>query len=449
MKITSSLGILLLIIIMGCDSKEPQIPELICSQPDFVVNQSVTDIRTVSSATAKQYLYDDVIQAYVVSSDESGNFFKTISLQTLPSERESVQGFSVGVDATNTYIDYRVGNKVYLKLQNQFTDIYFGGLRIGSLYVNSYGAASVGRISQNDIKKVLNASCTTVSEENLIRKFTLEKVANDANLNTLVEVDDVQFEDVAVGRHFYEELNDVGGATNWYLLDKTGNHLIFRTSSYADFATSIVPEGSGKVRGVLTKFGSDYQLLARSEQDIQITEGRSVSFFTEDFQTVENNITLKLPGWANIAQTGTKFWKGIVKSGNGCTEFNIASTKNVLNAAWLITPKIDMDTHDNEVLTFRTAQHHLDVDSPLNSLEVFVSTNFDGLNVAKATWIPLKVTLPTQATPWYQFVGSGSIDLSAYQGKINIAFKYNGSGKDLALDGTFQLDDVQIFGNKL
>jgi hypothetical protein len=53
---------------------------------------------------------------------------------------------------------------------------------------------------------------------------------------------------------------------------------------------------------------------------------------------------------------------------------------------------------------------------PLNSLEVFVSSNFDGLNVTKATWIPL-VILPKQATPWYQFVGSGGVDLSSYKGK--------------------------------
>jgi hypothetical protein len=44
------------------------------------------------------------------------------------------------------------------------------------------------------------------------------------------------------------------------LIDKFGNQ-IFRTSSYANFAQKMVPAG-GKVRGVLTKFGSDYQLLA-------------------------------------------------------------------------------------------------------------------------------------------------------------------------------------------
>jgi hypothetical protein len=56
------------------------------------------------------------------------------------------------------------------------------------------------------------------------------------------------------------------------------------------------------------------------------------------------------------------------------------------------------------------------VDSPLTP-EVFVSTNFDGLNVTKATWTPLKVILPKQATPWYQFVGSGGVDLSSYTEK--------------------------------
>jgi hypothetical protein len=38
-------------------------------------------------------------------------------------------------------------------------------------------------------------------------------VVSDANLNTLVELSDVQFTEVAIGRHYFEEAN-VGGATN-------------------------------------------------------------------------------------------------------------------------------------------------------------------------------------------------------------------------------------------
>jgi hypothetical protein len=57
--------------------------------------------------------------------------------------------------------------------------------------------------------------------------------------------------------------------------------------------------------------------------------------------------------------------------------------------------------------------------------------------------------LPTQATPWYQFVGSGGIDLSKYTGKINIAFKYTGSGKIRHWMAAFQVDDVQCLEIKI
>jgi hypothetical protein len=437
----------LVTVFSGCANDAVEIPKLSCTQPDFTTNKTVAEVRTNAGAIVTQYTYDDIIEAYVVSSDENGNFFKAISLQTLGTSTTPAIGFSVPIDATNSYVDFRVGNKVYVKLKNQYTDVNYGSLRIGGIYVNSYNEGAVGRLSQTDYKNVLHASCTTLAEDLLVRRLTIPDLVSDANLNTLVELSDVQFTEAALGRHYFEETNNVGGATNWSLIDKFGNQVLFRTSSYADFAQKMVPSGNGTVRGVLTKFGSDYQLLARSEKDVTMAEVRTVPFFSQDFQTVVDKTNLSLPGWANIVQSGTIFWKGTVYSGNGYAEFNTTGAKVVSNIAWLILPKIDMDMHTNEILTFRTAQHHLDVDSPLNSLEVLVSKNFDGVNVTKATWIPLKVTLPKQATPWYQFVGSGGVDLSSYTGKINIAFKYIGSGKNLALDGAFQVDDVQVFGD--
>ena len=440
-------SITIVILFTSCVNEAVDVPRLTCTQSDLTVNRTVAEVRENANAIVTQYQYDDIIEAYVVSSDESGNFFKSISFQTLATATTPAIGFSVPVDASNLYIDYRLGNKVYIKLKDQYTDISFGGMRIGSIFVNSYNEGGVGRLSQNDYKKVLNASCKNVKEELLIKTISMQELLNDSNLNTLVELSDVQFTADAIGRHYFEETNNVGGATNWGLMDKLGNQLYFRTSSFANFSSSLVPNGSGKVRGVLTKYGTDYQLLPRSEKDVVITGIRTAPFFSEDFETVINKSNLSIPGWANIVQKGALFWKGTVYSGNGYAEFNISGAKVVSNVAWLISPKIDMDKHTNEVLTFRSAQHHLDVDSPLNSLEVYVSTNFDGLNVATATWIPVLAKLPKQATPWYQFIGSGAIDLSSYKGKINIAFKYTGSGKNLALDGAFQVDNVQVFEN--
>lgn len=445
---TFRLFLIVSILVFGaCVNDATEIPKLVCNQPDFVVNKTVADIQKTAAEIVAQYPYDDVIEAYVVSSDENGNFFKTISLQTLATATTPSIGFSVPVDATNLYVDYRIGNKVYMKLKDQYTDLYYGGLRIGSLYVNAYNQGGVGRLSQNDYKKVLNASCTNVKEEQLVRSIGLGEI-NDTHLNTLIELDEVQFTEAAIGRHYYEETNDVGGATNWNLVDKKGNQLIFRTSSYADFSKSVVPDGSGKVRGVLTKYAADYQLVARKESDVQMSGTRSIPFFSEDFQSVTDGTNLSLPGWSNIIQAGAIVWKGGITGTNGYAEFAITGTKVASNIVWLVSPKIDMDVHIHERLSFRTAQHHLDVDSPLNTLEVYVSTNFDGLNINTATWIPVSARIPTQATPWYEFIGSGAIDLSAYTGKINIAFKYIGSGKNLALDGAFQVDDVQVYGIK-
>ncbi len=432
----------------NCTTNNTAIPPLECTQLNWTVNRSVEEIHLAADGIVSQYKYDDIIEAYVISSDEHGNFFKTISFQTLATATKPAIGFSVPVDVSNTYIDYRLGNKVYLKLKDQYTDIFYGGLRIGAIYVNSFNEGGVGRLSQNDYKKVLNASCTSVSEAVLTKSIALSELLNDKYLNTLVELSDVQFSAEAMGRHYYESSNDVGGGTNWYLEDQLGNKLYFRTSSFTDFASEIVPSGSGTVKGVLTKYGPDYQLVARSEKDVALTGNRKTPFFTENFESVVANANINLPGWTNSVQTGSLYWQGNVYSGNGYAEYAISGTKVASNIGWLISPKIDLDAHTGEILTFRAAQHHLDVDSPLNALDIFISNNFDGVNIITATWIPLKANLPTQATPWYQFVGSGGIDLSSYKGKVNIAFRYTGSGKTLTLDGAFQIDDVQIYGDK-
>jgi hypothetical protein len=442
------LSIFLTLLFASCVQEEPALPPLECNQPYLKTNRTVAEVRDAADAIVTQYKYDDIIEAYVVSTDEHGNFFKTISFQTLATDTQPAIGFSVPVDVSNTYIDYRLGNKVYIKLKDQYTDIYFGGLRIGTIYVNSYNEGGVGRLSQNTYKKVLIASCTQLSDQVLTKEITLSELMNDSYLNTLVEVVDVQFSGEAMGRHYYESSNDVGGGTNWNIEDKLGNKIYFRTSSFADFSTKEIPIGSGTIKGILTKYGADYQLVARSEKDVTLNSKRNSPFFRENFETVENNININLAGWTNIIQAGSLYWQGAVFSGNGCAEYAISGTKVASNIGWLITPKIDLDEYKNELLTFRTAQHHLDVDSSLNALDVFISNDFDGINVATATWIPLNAKLPTQATPWYQFVGSGGIDLSSFTGKVTIGFRYTGSGKTATLDGAFQIDDVQIYGDK-
>jgi hypothetical protein len=126
-----------------------------------------------------------------------------------------------------------------------------------------------------------------------------------------------------------------------------------------------------------------------NEKDINLIGKRNAPFFAENFESVVANTNINLAGWTNTVQKGSLYWKGSVYSGNGCAEYAISGTKVASNVGWLITPAIDLDEYSSEILTFRAAQHHLDVDSPLNALDVFISNNFDGVNVASAVLICL------------------------------------------------------------
>ncbi|HRN99030.1 MAG TPA: DUF5689 domain-containing protein, partial [Flavobacterium sp.] len=205
-------------------------PTFDCTETDVVKTMEVSEFPF--SSTLAQYTGDDVIEAYVTSSDEGGNFFKSISFQTLPADGPVI-GFSVPVDVTSTFINFEPGRKVLIEVKNLYTDTSNDGKRIGAIFVNSSGQASVGRMPESLYRETLNKSCTIVNENELVRTMTIAEALNNANINTLIEIEDVQFSDAAINTTYYDPNNDLGGATNHLLVDAEGNSIIFRTSSFS------------------------------------------------------------------------------------------------------------------------------------------------------------------------------------------------------------------------
>lgn len=180
-----------------------------------------------------------------------------------------------------------------------------------------------------------------------------------------------------------------------------------------------------------------------SDDDFALPEIQS-PLFAERFSNVTPNALLEITDWTNFAQAGNVRWIGKTFSGNGYAEFSSFGSSDASNIGWLITPKIDLDTNEGKKLVFQTAQHHLSVAG--NTLEVFTSTDFDGTNVAAATWVPVTgVTLATQADDWYAFVPSGEFDLSAIEGPFYVGFKANGNGTTQTAG--FSVDNVAVFSS--
>ena len=428
------------------DYNTPPFPD--CADNTLVKNKEVTEIP--ATAVVAQYAGDDIIEAYVTSSDEGGNFFKSISFQTLDGKK----GFSVPVEKESYFTSFEPGRKVYIKMKNLYTDAPTTGaigMRIGDLFVSSTGAASVGRIPATQVGKKLFASCTKVSEEQLVRKMTIAEAKKDENLNTLIELDGVQFEDRALGKTYYDSANLVGGSTNINLVDIEGNGIIFRTGTFSRYAGQLVQSGNGKIRGVLTKFNNDYQFMVRTEKDIQLTGKRITPIFSQNFESITatgNNQFIGLPGWTNVSMnSGAEKWEARIFSNNKYAQFSAFQTGETNVDARLITPAINLNNTTDESLRFgfKTGFYNG------VALTVWYSTDYDGSGtvaaVNAATWTQLPISkIPTVTDNSFaaNFYSSGLVDLSAISGNVHIAFKYVGSSTGITT--TYQVDNIEVYG---
>ncbi|WP_322551078.1 DUF5689 domain-containing protein [Flavobacterium psychraquaticum] len=244
-------------------------PEAACITIDKT--KEVIDVTNMATFSAAPYTADatvtDYIEAYVTSSDEGGNFYKSISMMSL----DGLKGFSIPVDSYNLYTEFEPGRKVTIRLNNTIYLVKQNGSTVIGTSFNS----GVGRISGVEYKNVILSSCDKVDENAIVKNLTIAQAKNDQNLNMLIELNAVQFTNPSLGKTYYDQsLNSFGGATNHEIIDEFGTKIIVRVSEFAGFAAAKTPSGNGKIRGVLTKFGSTYQFMIRTLNDVKLTNPR-------------------------------------------------------------------------------------------------------------------------------------------------------------------------------
>ena len=319
-------------IVTGCANDDSySVPTSTLDTYELTTTTTVAAVNLAATGTPVEYTSDDIIEAYVTSSDEAGIFYKSISFQTIPTDSSAPIGFSVPINLTSTFgKGFIPGRKVYIKLQGLYTAKVFGSLQIGKLF-----GTSIGRISEFEWQNYLFPSATVVPEASFVRTMTLAMAYADVNQNTLVELEPVQFSDSSLNRTYYD-IDSGGGSTNHLLVALTGGtERIIRFSSFAPFTGKQVPSGSGKIRGVLTKYNADFQFMVRYESDIKLTGDRVdvfpaivgnantfVSTLNEPFTSYTTTNQTNFPKYINDAFEGSRYWQLKTFSGNKYIEMS-------------------------------------------------------------------------------------------------------------------------------
>ncbi|NHN25496.1 hypothetical protein FIA58_007385 [Flavobacterium jejuense] len=419
--------------VTGDDYNSPDLTGECVTMTDDI---AIEDITTTANSNPQLWnsTNGSILEAFVTSSDEGGNFYKSISMVAYD-DNQNEFGFSIPVDQYNLFNEFEPGRKIYIKMDNLYYEIY-NGLVVGSSY-----NGSVGRIAIEEYNKVLLHGCEKINEENLVHHISITDALNDSYLNKLIEFENVQFANSAVGKTYYDSNNTAGTGTNHNIIDADGNSIIVRTSEYANFAGEKVPEGNGKIRGVLTKFGSTYQFLIRTLYDVKLNNPRADYTFlnsvNEPFESYGNNAS-SFTKYFNLATAGTYLWQVKTFSNNKYIQMS-AYNSGGSNRALFIVP-VNFDNISN--LSFKTKDGY----NNGSALKVYYSLNFDPQNPSNGTLtdITSNFSIATGSTSGYaaNFTNSGTYNFTGTSGYGYVIFEYVGSATGVTT--TMQIDDIVL-----
>jgi hypothetical protein len=435
------------------NSDDYGVPNLSDECVTITKTKEVSDITNIATATAVPYTTSetvvDYIEAYVTSSDEGGNFYKSISMMSL----DGLKGFSMPVDNYNLYTEFEPGRKVTIKLdKNRFFNKQHGSTIIGSSYNNG-----VGRISGVEYKNVILRSCVDVEENTIVKNLSITQAKNDQYLNMLIEFDAVQFTDASLGKKYYDaSLNSLGGATNHEISDQFGNKVILRVSEFATFAANTIPSKNGKIRGVMTKYNSDYQFMIRTINDVDLTGdrlaidlypplgGTAITYdatLNEPFTSYTSTNQQVFPKYINDAAIGGKYWQVKTFGGNKYIQMSSFGGTPEANRTLFIVP-VNMTSANT--LSFKTKDGY----NNGNVLKVYYTTNYvPASQITTATLVDItsNFTIASGSTSGYatNFTNSGTYNIPAgVTGNGFFVFEYVGNGSGTTT--TMQIDDIVI-----
>lgn len=212
-----------------------------------------------STDGVKEITDDWQLQVVVNGNDEGGNLYKQISVQ------DSTGAIIVGINGSNLYPYMPVGQQLLINLKGLHIGGYRKQAQIGALYNGS----SIGRMDTD----VWEQHVRLLKEGEIEAK--VDTVDFDENADKyILSGRIVKLSGVTISGEGTQVLAPEDGSVT--LSSNCANRLInnksslvLRTSSYSKFANRAIPKGKADVYGVCTRYNNTWQILMRTESDLQ------------------------------------------------------------------------------------------------------------------------------------------------------------------------------------
>jgi len=268
-KFSYIIGVLLISVFSACvNDSDFSTPNVDCEEPTLTPTNTIEQVKNMYTFGGATIIENDVIiEGYVVSSDKSGNIYKSLSIQDKPENPTSA--IKIAIDQTDIYTKFDVGRKIYIKLKGLAVGYSFGSIQIGKAKTSELGGIPALEVSNYIIR-----SCEVA--EIVPKKVAVSDLTEDM-LEMLIEIENVQFKTSDLGESYGNIDNTTTVNRVLESFDNNCNltgEVIVRNSGYADFKNDLLPSGKGSVIAIFSNYYDDYQLYLRDTDDVKFTEER-------------------------------------------------------------------------------------------------------------------------------------------------------------------------------
>ena len=411
--------------------------------PNITPNFTIKELKKLHTIGAVEKIDEDkIIAVIVVADDKSGNFYKSIVVQ------DETGGIVIRLEGNSLYTSYPIGRKIYIKLRGLYLGDYKKLIQLGGGIDNSDPTQqTLAPIAQGLFDQyIIKGKLDNVVEPKLLKTTQLK----DSFQSMLIRLENFQFSDVDTPKTFADAINKQ--TINFTIKNCNNQRIILRNSGYANYAWLQVPSGNGSITGIYSIYNSTKQLLMRDTGDIAFTGERcpvATLLLDQNFEHLQPDNPITEKGWQNLAQVGNSLFTTSKVTSNSFAKISGFNSGSQQIKTWLVMPVVNLDTTENEVLSFTTKDGY---DNGA-TLKVFLSQDYTGNNSPwTANWELLGAKISSGHTTGYnaRWQSSGQIKLNNYSGNIYIAFVYEGadfSGTAEDKTTSFEIDDIQIIGD--
>ncbi|MCO5231041.1 MAG: DUF5689 domain-containing protein [Chitinophagales bacterium] len=227
------------------------------TDPNLAVNMTIEELKNLYKGKTDTIKEDYIITGTVISDDQQGNVYQTLIIQ------DATGGVGFRIQRSDLFTDYPFGRKVYVKLKGLSIGAYNNLIQLG---IGDDGNGSVNVIGAEFVEDfiVKGPRNQTVTP----REITIAELSEKYQ-NTLIKLKDVQFIQSEAGVATYADAEKkLSKSTK--LEDCSGKTIELRTSGYAKFAGTVVPQGKGDVVCIYQIFKTSNQLLLNKVEDVKL-----------------------------------------------------------------------------------------------------------------------------------------------------------------------------------